>query len=92
MRGKVSDRERNRRGLATHHDAVIPSKNGKFIQSCNKVPSGSYVAGDEDAEGEDREWVHQSRLIESTYFEVFVESSRDTFRTIRECRKEAERC
>lgn len=37
----------------THNDSVIPGEYGQFIQSSNKIPPRSDVAGYEDRKGED---------------------------------------
>lgn len=47
----------------THDNSVVPSKNRELIQSSNQIPPGGYVAGYEDAEGQDRERVHESTSI-----------------------------
>lgn len=44
-----------------YHDAVVPGKNGQFVQPSNKIPPRGDVSSDEDAEREDGEWVHESR-------------------------------
>jgi hypothetical protein len=45
----------------THDHAVIPGKDGELTEARHKVPSSSDVASYEDAERENREWVHRSR-------------------------------
>lgn len=45
---------------ATYHDSVVPSKNGKLVESSYQIPPRSDVAGYEDRKGEDGEWVHES--------------------------------
>jgi len=47
----------------THHNSVIPSKDGKLIESCNQIPPRSDVAGYEDAKSKNREGVHESLPI-----------------------------
>jgi len=47
----------------THDNAVIPGKDGKLTQASDEVPSSSDVASYEDAERENREWVHRSARL-----------------------------
>lgn len=44
----------------TYHHAVIPCKDGQFVQPCYQVPTSCDVAGDKDANGQRGEWVHGS--------------------------------
>lgn len=51
-----------RGALATHNDTVFPSKDGKFIETSDQIPTGSNVASDEDAERQNRKGVHRSAI------------------------------
>lgn len=46
----------------TYHDTVIPSKDGKLIESSDEVPASSDISGDKDPKSESREGVHISRV------------------------------
>ena len=46
-------------GDDTYNNAVVPSKNGKFVETCYEIPTRGDVSSDEDEEGEDRERVHE---------------------------------
>lgn len=37
---------------------VFPGKNSKLIEAGDKVPTGGNITRYEDADGENREWVH----------------------------------
>lgn len=41
-------------------DAVVPGKDGELVKTSDKIPARSNVPGDEDAERQDREGVHES--------------------------------
>ncbi|KAK6443534.1 hypothetical protein LTR95_000361 [Oleoguttula sp. CCFEE 5521] len=43
---------------AAYDDSVVPSKDSELIQSSDKIPARSDVAGEEDAKGDDGYWVH----------------------------------
>ena len=47
---------------STNHYAVVPSKDGKLIETGDEVPAGSDVASYKDAKGQDREGVHRALL------------------------------
>ena len=38
---------------------MVPSKNGKLVETCYEIPTCSDVASDEDTKGEDGERVHE---------------------------------
>lgn len=47
---------------SSDHYAVVPSKDGKLIETGDEVPAGSDVASYKDAKGQDREGVHRALL------------------------------
>lgn len=56
-------RENGNTSGSPSNDAVVPRKNGKFIQPSYQIPPGCDVAGYEYAKGEDGERVHEAALL-----------------------------
>lgn len=68
MRARAKIMEENReqkdksqlQGKKTYKNTVVPGKDGKLIESSNKVPSSGGVAGYEDTKREGGKWVHEA--------------------------------
>lgn len=45
--------------LGPYDDAVIPGEDCQLIQAGDEIPTGGDVSSEEDAEGEDGDWVHE---------------------------------
>jgi hypothetical protein len=55
-----------RRTLYAYNHAVLPSEDCYRVQLSYEIPPGSDVSCNEDAEREDRKWVHEPRKLRSS--------------------------
>lgn len=46
---------------SSYHDPVIPSKDGEFVKSSDKIPTRCNITRNEDAKCKDRESMHMKR-------------------------------